>query len=69
MSWVTFSDPQLATSDLAKSSSLTKIPYLKTEQDFDMDDRAVVGNFQYGRLILFLTTKNIFGSQKILVER
>ena len=67
MSWVTFSDPQLATFGFSeKQLNERKIRYLKAEQDFNMDDRAVVGNFEYARLILYLTPKNIFGKQKIL---
>ena len=31
-----------------------------------MDDRAVVENFEYARLILYMEPKNIFGKQKIL---
>lgn len=67
MSWVTFSDPQLATFGFnEKQLKEKKISYLKAEQDFNTDDRAVVGSFEYARLILFLTPKNILGKQKIL---
>jgi pyruvate/2-oxoglutarate dehydrogenase complex dihydrolipoamide dehydrogenase (E3) component len=67
MSWVTFSDPQLATFGFNEKELLAgKIRYHKMVQDFNMDDRAIVGSFDYGRLILYLSPKNIFGSQKIL---
>jgi pyruvate/2-oxoglutarate dehydrogenase complex dihydrolipoamide dehydrogenase (E3) component len=67
MSWVTFSDPQLATFGFSEKQLIEKkIRYLKAEQDFNMDDRAVIGNFEYARLILYLAPKNIFGKQKIL---
>ncbi|HTE23837.1 dihydrolipoyl dehydrogenase family protein [Flavitalea sp.] len=67
MSWVTFSDPQLATFGFSeKQLNEKKIRHLKAEQTFNTDDRAVVGNFEYARLILYLTPKNLFGNQKIL---
>jgi pyruvate/2-oxoglutarate dehydrogenase complex dihydrolipoamide dehydrogenase (E3) component len=67
MSWVTFSDPQLATFGFnEKDLSGKKLRHRKIVQDFNMDDRAIVGNFEYARLILYLSPKNIFGSQKIL---
>ncbi|RYY25317.1 MAG: NAD(P)/FAD-dependent oxidoreductase [Chitinophagaceae bacterium] len=67
MSWVTFSDPQLATFGYSEKQLKAKnIRYVKAIQDLNMDDRAVVGGFGYGRVILYITPKNIFGNQKIL---
>jgi pyruvate/2-oxoglutarate dehydrogenase complex dihydrolipoamide dehydrogenase (E3) component len=36
------------------------------EQDFKEDDRAVVDNYQYGKIILYISTGNIFKKEKIL---
>lgn len=67
MSWVTFTDPELATFGLSeKQLKARKINYRKLEKNFTEDDRAVVDNYQYGKLILFVTKKSIFKKQKIL---
>lgn len=67
MSWVTFTDPQLATFGLnEKELILKKIPFRKLEQDFNSDDRAVVDNYQYGKLILFVSKGNLLTKQKLL---
>ena len=67
MSWVTFTDPQLATFGLnEKELILKKIPFRKLEQDFNSDDRAVVDNYQYGKLVLFISKGNLLKKQKIL---
>lgn len=67
MSWVTFTDPQVATfgyqeSELKKQSR----KFTRIEFPFTGDDRAVTDDYQYGKLILYLTPGNIFGKQKIL---
>lgn len=67
LSWVTFSDPEIATFGLSEKQLKGKgIPYEKLEQNFSEDDRAVVDNYQYGRLILFLSAGNVFKKKKIL---
>ena len=67
MSWVTFTDPQLATFGLnEKELILKKIPFRKLEQDFNSDDRAVVDNYQYGKLVLFISKGNLLKKQKLL---
>jgi pyruvate/2-oxoglutarate dehydrogenase complex dihydrolipoamide dehydrogenase (E3) component len=67
MSWVTFTDPELATFGLnEKQLSERGIPYEKLEQDFSMDDRAVVDNYQYGKEILFISKKAWFKKQVLL---
>jgi pyruvate/2-oxoglutarate dehydrogenase complex dihydrolipoamide dehydrogenase (E3) component len=67
MSWVTFTDPELATFGLSeKQLKALKISYRKLEKDFTDDDRAVVDNYQYGKLILLVSEKNLFRKQVIL---
>ncbi len=67
MSWVTFTDPELATFGLnEKQLQQRNISYKKLVQDFKDDDRAVVDNYQYGKLILYISTKRLFKKEKIL---
>ncbi len=67
ISWVTFTDPELATFGLSEKQLKEKgIFYEKLEQSFEEDDRAVVDNFQYGRMLLFINRKGIFRKQRVL---
>ncbi len=67
MSWVTFTDPELTTFGLSeKQLKDRKISYRRLEKDFTDDDRAVVDDYQYGKLILFVNEKGLFRKQKIL---
>ena len=67
MSWVTFSDPQAATFGLSERELTNKaIPFEKLCLDFKDDDRAVVDDYQYGKLILFISKKGILKKEKIL---
>jgi pyruvate/2-oxoglutarate dehydrogenase complex dihydrolipoamide dehydrogenase (E3) component len=67
-SWVTFTDPEVATFGLqVKSLEEKGKTFERLELDFDMDDRAVIGDYRYGKLILFVE-KTIVpgGDRKIL---
>ncbi len=67
MSWVTFTDPELATFGLSEKQLKERgISYEKLEQGFEDDDRAVVDNFQYAKMILFIRKKGFLRKQKIL---
>lgn len=67
MSWVTFTDPQLATFGLnEKQLKERSISYQKLEQDFAGDDRAVVDNNQYAKMILYISKGGWFKKEKIL---
>lgn len=67
MSWVTFTDPEVATFGLSgKELSKRKIKYEKLEQSFEEDDRAVVDNYQYGKVILFIGKKDFLKGRTIL---
>ncbi len=67
MSWVTFTDPQLATFGInEKQLKERNISYKKLEQNFTEDDRAVVDNYQYAKTILFISKGGLFKKEKIL---
>ncbi|MEO8416509.1 MAG: NAD(P)/FAD-dependent oxidoreductase [Ginsengibacter sp.] len=66
MSWVTFTDPELATFGLRENQLKQRnIKYIKLEESFENDDRAVTDNFRYGKTILFISKKNWFKKQVI----
>lgn len=67
MSWVTFTDPEVATFGLSeKQLKERNFSYEKLVQDFKDDDRAVTDNYQYGKAILFISKKGLLKKQKIL---
>ncbi len=67
MSWVTFTDPELATFGLSeKQLKERKISYRRLEKSFVDDDRAVVDNYQYAKLILFVNKGGLLRKQIIL---
>lgn len=67
MSWVTFTDPELATFGMnEKQLKERNISYKKLEQDFTDDDRAVVDNYQYAKMILFISKGGLLKKERIL---
>ena len=67
LSWVTFTDPEVATFGLTeKQLEEQKINYWRQDQFFNDDDRAIVGEFQYGKVTLFLSPKRPWSKRKIL---
>jgi len=67
MSWVTFTDPEIATFGLSEIQLKERdIQYEKLEQDLSGDDRAITDDFQYGRIILYISKGNLFKKEKIL---
>jgi len=67
MSWVTFTDPEIASFGLNEKQLKDRgIRYEKLEQDFGGDDRAITDNYQYATLILYISTGNLFKKEKIL---
>lgn len=55
MSWVTFTDPEVATFGAGEEQLKEKgADYEKLTLDFTEDDRAVVEDYQYGRLVLYI---------------
>ena len=67
MSWVTYTQPQLATFGL-NENQLKKAGknFIKLTHDFEEDDRAVTDNYQYGKMIIYIEGKKLLGKQKIL---
>ncbi len=54
-SWCTFTDPQVCTFGFSEKEIKEKgISYDTINFDFELDDRAVVSDYRYGKLILFL---------------
>jgi len=67
LSWVTFTDPELATFGLnEKQLKEQNIAFRKLEKDFKDDDRAITDNYQYGKLILYVSEAGFLRKQKIL---
>lgn len=67
MSRVTFTDPEIATFGLSETQLKNKnISFEKLEEDFKEDDRAVIDDYAYGKLILYIGKACIFGKKKIL---
>lgn len=61
-SWVTFTDPEVATFGWSEKDLKDKnIAYTKIEQDFHEDDRAITANYHsYSKLVLYLSKKSLF---------
>lgn len=67
MSWVTFTDPEIATFGLQEMTLKKEgYAYERIVLDFSDDDRAVVDDHRYGKLVLFLTKGSLIKSEKIL---
>lgn len=67
MSWVTYTQPQLATFGLnEKKLKESGKKFIKLTHNFEEDDRAVIDNYQYGKMIIYMEEKKLFGKQKIL---
>lgn len=67
-SWVTFTDPEIATFGLTESTlEKRKIKYKRLAINFKDDDRATVSDYQYGKMVLFIEHKSfVWQKQKIL---
>ena len=67
LSWVTFTDPEVATFGLTpKDLKARGIKFWQQDQFFNKDDRAIVGEFQYGKVTLYLSPKRPWSKRKIL---
>jgi pyruvate/2-oxoglutarate dehydrogenase complex dihydrolipoamide dehydrogenase (E3) component len=67
MSWVTFTDPEIATFGLNEKQIKDRgIKYEKLEQDFSGDDRAITDNCRYGKIVLYTNQGSLFKKEKIL---
>ncbi|PWJ58730.1 pyruvate/2-oxoglutarate dehydrogenase complex dihydrolipoamide dehydrogenase (E3) component [Dyadobacter jejuensis] len=67
MSWVTFTDPEIATFGLQKIDMDRKgLDYERLVMGFEDDDRAVVDSYRYGKLVLYISKGGLLRKQKIL---
>lgn len=67
LSWVTFTDPQVAHFGSTEEKLLEQgIRYQRQDQDFGHDDRAIVEEYTYGRMSLWFDDRNSIGSKRIL---
>ena len=67
MSWVTFTDPEVATFGLNKKVLSEKnISFKKLVMNFNEDERAIVDNYQYGKLVLYISKGGLFKKETIL---
>lgn len=67
MSWVTFTDPEVATFGLSETELKQRgINYRRIESDFVNDDRAVTDNNQQGKLVMFISQGGFLHKEKIL---
>jgi len=67
MSWVTFSDPEVAAFGLSEKQLKDRnTRYRRLENDFSDDDRAVTDDYRYAKMVLFITKGIWFARQKIL---
>lgn len=66
LSWVTFTQPEIATFGLNPEQLRKKnIPFEKLSLDFTNDDRAIVDDDTEGRLILFVHKNKLLGGSMI----
>ncbi len=65
MSWVSFTDPEVATFGMnEKQLNKRNVTYKRLEQDFNKDDRAVIDNYQYAKMILYITPGSFYKKEK-----
>lgn len=66
IAWVTYTSPEIATFGLNEQQLRQRgITYEKLVFDFDEDDRAIVDEAQYGKLILFIAKDRILGGSMV----
>ncbi len=67
ISWVTFTDPQIATFGLSETALQFKgIKYRKLVYDFADDDRAVTDDYTFGKAVLYISNSLLPGKERIL---
>ncbi len=67
-SWVTFTDPEVAHFGLDEAELTRRgLRYERWETDFADDDRAVVDDYRYGRLLLFVEKPRLPGRKRRLL--
>ncbi len=65
LSWVTFTDPEIASFGWTEAFlQKHNIPYWRQDQSFEHDDRAIVDEYRYGKVTLFLTPKTFWNKKR-----
>ena len=65
LSWVTFTQPEIATFGMTEEDLQKKgINFWRQDQDFGHDDRAIVDEYTYGKITLFLTPKTFWNKKR-----
>ena len=68
LSWVTFTQPEIATFGLTeKYLTDNNIEHWRQDQDFSKDDRAIVDEYSYGKITLFLTPKTFWNKSRKII--
>jgi pyruvate/2-oxoglutarate dehydrogenase complex dihydrolipoamide dehydrogenase (E3) component len=64
LSWVTFTQPEIATFGLTEDFlKENNIEYWRQDQDFAKDDRAIVDEYTFGKITLYLTPKTFWNKK------
>ena len=67
LSWVTFTEPEIASFGISeKELQDREINYWRQDQSFEHDDRAIVGEYTYGKICLYTTRDSNKMNRKIL---
>lgn len=65
LSWVTFTQPEIASFGLTEAQLQERgTEYWRQDQDFTKDDRAIVDEYTYGKITLFLTQKSFWNKER-----
>jgi len=68
LSWVTFTQPEIATFGFTEEYLQENgIDYWRQDQDFSKDDRAIVDEYTYGKITLFLTNKTFWNKKRKII--
>jgi len=68
LSWVTFTQPEIATFGLTEAHmNKHNIEYWRQDQDFKKDDRAIVDEYTYGKVTLYLTPKTFWNKKRKII--
>jgi len=68
LSWVTFTQPEVATFGMSEDHlKKNGIEYWRQDQDFSKDDRAIVDEYTYGKITLFLTPQTFWNKKRKII--
>jgi len=67
LSWVTFTDPQVATFGWDEEKMKKEnVDFYRQDQSFEEDDRAIVESYEYGKMSIWTTNGSNIGNRNIL---